>query len=235
MSNASQQTKKKKPVKKRTPAKAQKRKRLSPKEREELIVDVAIEFFAEHGFEGTTRQLADRLGITQPLLFRYFPTKQALVERVYEEIYVSRWNSEWNKLLKDRSQPLNKRLISFYQQYANNVYNYAWIRTFIYSGLTGNGINDRYLSFIEKQLLVPICTEMRHENGLPTVRKVRISEEELELAWGMHAMFVNKAIRRFVYGIAMVKDIEKSIENDVQLFIKGAPAVQKKIIRQAIK
>jgi AcrR family transcriptional regulator len=235
MSTSHQATKKKRPVKKQTVAEPKKRRRLDPKEREKLIVDAAVKFFAEHGFEGTTRQLADRLGITQPLLFRYFPTKQALIEQVYEQVYVSRWKSEWDKLLKDRSKPLSDRLVDFYQQYQRSVYDYVWIRTFIYSGLTRAGINDRYLSFVEKRLLVPILSEMRYENDLPTARKIRICEEELELAWGMHGMFVYRAIRHFVYGIPLVKNIDKTIENDVRIFMKGAPSVQKSIIRSAKK
>ncbi|MEP4193996.1 MAG: helix-turn-helix domain-containing protein, partial [Sneathiella sp.] len=62
-----------------------KRKRMSPGSRETLIVEEAITFFAEHGLEGKTRDLAKRLGITQPLLYRYFPSKEKLIERVYQE------------------------------------------------------------------------------------------------------------------------------------------------------
>ena len=53
-----------------------KRRRLSPTVREQQIVDEAIQFFAEVGFGGRTRELAKRIGITQPLLYRYFPTKE---------------------------------------------------------------------------------------------------------------------------------------------------------------
>lgn len=235
MTNSPQATQKKRHVEKQSSAEAQKRKRLSPQEREKLIVDVAIEFFAEHGFEGTTRQLADRLGITQPLLFRYFPTKQALIERVYQEVYVSRWNSDWDDLLKDRSQPLSERLIDFYQQYAHEAFDFVWVRTFIYSGLAGAGLNDRYLLFVKQRLLIPICVELRYELDLPPVSEVKICEDELELAWGMHAMFVYKAIRKFVYGLPLPKNIDKSIENDVRIFMKGAPAIQRKIVRQKVK
>ena len=35
-------------------------------EREKVILESAIRFFAEHGFEGQTRELAKRIGITQP-------------------------------------------------------------------------------------------------------------------------------------------------------------------------
>lgn len=218
--------------KRKTKTVPSKRQRLKPEERENLIVDAAIEFFAEHGFEGTTRQLAERLGITQPLLYRYFPTKQKLIERVYEEIYVRRWNPKWSFLIKDRSRPLTDRLIEFYQQYAQAVYDKVWVRTFLYSGLMGIDINDRYLAIIEKNVLKPICIELRHENGLPSTRKFPLSDEELELAWGLHGMFFYRAVRHFAYGLSLVADIDSAIENDVRLFMKGAPTAQKKILKR---
>ena len=46
--------------------------RLSRAERERQIIQAAIRFFAEVGFAGRTRELAERAGITQPLLYRYF-------------------------------------------------------------------------------------------------------------------------------------------------------------------
>ena len=49
------------------------RRRLPPAEREREIVRGAISFFAQVGFEGGTRELAERLGVTQPLLYRVFP------------------------------------------------------------------------------------------------------------------------------------------------------------------
>ena len=94
------------------------RQRLSPEARERQIIDGAIAFFAEVGLSGQTRELAQRLGVTQPLIYRYFPTKQDLIDRVYEEVFVGRWRAEWTDLIGDRARPLRDRLIAFYQVYA---------------------------------------------------------------------------------------------------------------------
>ncbi|MDI7047032.1 TetR/AcrR family transcriptional regulator, partial [Escherichia coli] len=61
--------------------------RLAPEVRERQIVLKAVDHFATHGFSGSTRELARQLGVTQPLLYRYFPSKEALIDRVYEEVY----------------------------------------------------------------------------------------------------------------------------------------------------
>src|SRR5713101_223318 len=82
--------------------------RLEPEDREREIVDGAVAFFAEVGFDAGLRDLAKRLGITHQNLFRYFPTKEALVERVYKEVYLDGWQPEWETALHDSSQPLDK-------------------------------------------------------------------------------------------------------------------------------
>src|SRR5437016_3491322 len=75
------------------------RTRLNPHERERQIVQGAVNFFAEVGFSGQTRELAKRLGITQGLLYRYFPSKEALLDRVYQEVFEAKWNPEWDEWL----------------------------------------------------------------------------------------------------------------------------------------
>ena len=55
------------------------RQRFSTAEREQQILTGAIKFFSERGLEGQTRDLAKEIGITHPLLYHYFPTKQALI------------------------------------------------------------------------------------------------------------------------------------------------------------
>lgn len=60
--------------------------RMNPVEREQMIVRKAVKFFAEHGFDASTRELAKHIGVTQSLLYRYFPTKQALIEKVYSHV-----------------------------------------------------------------------------------------------------------------------------------------------------
>ena len=63
-----------------------KRKRLSSEARREDFINQAIEFFAEEGFESSTRGLAKKLGVTQPLLYRYFPSKNDLISEVYDAV-----------------------------------------------------------------------------------------------------------------------------------------------------
>jgi AcrR family transcriptional regulator len=52
-------------------------------DREHHIISGAISFFAENGFNAQMRDLATAIGVTHTLVYHYFPTKQALLDRVY--------------------------------------------------------------------------------------------------------------------------------------------------------
>lgn len=59
--------------------------RLPAEERRRQILTVAAELFARQGFHGTTtRQIAERVGVKEVILFRHFPTKQDLYWAVIE-------------------------------------------------------------------------------------------------------------------------------------------------------
>ena len=58
-------------------------------EKEEAILEAALEVFASHGFRGSTiDQIADQAGMSKPNLLYYFPTKEAvhrlLIDRILD-------------------------------------------------------------------------------------------------------------------------------------------------------
>ena len=151
-------------------ATAPKRRRLPSGERRQEFIEKAIDFFAEEGFESSTRGLAKRLGVTQPLLYRYFPSKEDLISEVYDAVYVNRWRPEWADLLTDRDRPLRDRLIAFYNVYTDVIFNREWMRIYLFSGLKGVDINRRYMGLVRQRILTPIVNEARAEPGLFWVR-----------------------------------------------------------------
>src|SRR4029077_13686424 len=67
------------------------RQRMPAAERRELVLDAAVGEFAAHGLAGTsTENVARQAGISQPYLFRLFPTKKALflelVDRCFRRV-----------------------------------------------------------------------------------------------------------------------------------------------------
>jgi len=59
--------------------------RMKSQDRRAAIVDAAIHLFAEKGFRGaTTRELASALGVTEPVLYQHFETKNDLYSAIIE-------------------------------------------------------------------------------------------------------------------------------------------------------
>lgn len=60
-------------------------KRIPAAQRRQQILEVATTLFAQQGFHGTTtRQIAERVGVKEIILFRLFPTKRELYWAVIE-------------------------------------------------------------------------------------------------------------------------------------------------------
>jgi AcrR family transcriptional regulator len=199
--------------------------RLAAPDREQQILAGAIRYFAEVGFSGQTRELAQRLGITQPLLYRYFPTKQDLIERVFGEVFLKRLDPRWTRLIKNRSLPLEERLVEFYQHYARATYTYEWIRIYMHSALRGNDINRRYIRIVEDRLLKPMCGELRHHAGLATPSQVPLRELELEHVWVMHGGLFYYAVRKYIYQSRISGDFVGIVRRAVRAMIAGYAAI----------
>lgn len=210
-----------------------KRQRLLPDEREKQIVQAAIRFFAEVGFDGQTRELAKRLGVTQPLLYRYFPTKKDLVDRVYRDVYLNRWKPEWQDWIKDRSRPVAARLKQFYGEYYPAIVNHDWMRIFFQAGMRNVGINQRYLKLVRERIFLALCEEVRHEFGLPSVKAAPITPAELELYWGLHGAIIYDGIRQYIYGLSVPPHPTAVIEAKIDIFVAGLKPVLRKIIAEA--
>jgi len=206
--------------KKASPRRARvKQKRLSPDDRRKEFVAKATEFFSEEGFGGGTRALARRLGVTQPLLYRYFPSKDDLIKEVYRTVYLEPLDTGWEKLLADRSRPIRDRLQEFYIGYTNVIFTRKWIRIYLYSGLKGLEINRWYVGVVRDKILSRIIRECRHEAGLPVQNKPTAAE--LEMAWVFHSGIFYYGVRKYIYDSPVLEDKEKMISDAVDAFLVG--------------
>lgn len=202
-------------------------KRLAPEEREQQIVAKAVEHFATHGFSGSTRELAREIGVTQPLLYRYFPNKDALIDRVYGEIY--KWDPSWEKQISDRTIPLQERLSSFYRSYAQTILQREWIRTFIFAGLSREGINKKYLANLRERVFLPVLSELRAAYDVTAPTNEAQLEAEIELIWSLHASIFYIGVREWVYGLPVPEDLDALIDRQIDAFLNGTPATLRKM------
>lgn len=211
------------------------RRNMRAPERERFIIDEAIRFFAEQGFGGQTRELAKRMGITHSAIYRHFPSKEALIERVYEEVFLSRWSPSWSPLIRDRSMSFETRLCRFYLEYVERVFEYNWVRIFVFSGMKSFNITGRYLDIVRKDIIEPACDELRHDLRLPTSEQVPLSEREIEMFWGLHGRIFYIAIRRYVYGTPTPDHLDDVVRDAVRAFLDGSRSLMRELAMPAPK
>ena len=189
------------------------RRRMNTVDRKRQILNRAIEFFAKHGFEGQIRNLTKDLGVTHSLLYHYFPTKDALIKAVYEEVFESRWKPEWEKLLDDKGLTPEEKLNAFYIDYSNTVLTYEFVRILIYSGLSDHSISDQFFDLLRSRLLPRLIRETRRYCGVNARNKP--TERELELLMGLHGGIFYIGIRRWIYGQAIYDAKKPNAQQEV--------------------
>jgi len=212
----------KRPSRSARPLKTRRAARLSPEARRAAILADAINYMAAAGFSWQTRDLAKSLKVTQSLIFRYFPTKQALIDAVFEEMYLKRWNPEWEVMLTDRSIPIENRLSRFYTSYTATIFDYRWIRIYLFSGLMGYDLNRRYVELLEGKVLSNICKEVRFARH-PS-QKAAVTKRDMEVAWQIHAGVFYYGVRKFVYQIPVLQDTDVIVANTVRMLLTELPA-----------
>src|SRR6202165_3401457 len=206
--------------KKASPKRARpKQKRLSPDDRRKEFVAKATEFFSEEGCGAGTRDLARRLGVTQPLLYRYFPSKDDLIKEVYRTVYLEPLAPGWEKLLTERSRLIRDLVQEFYNAYTKVIFTRKWLRIYLYSGLKGLDINRWYVGVVRDKILTRIIRECRHEAGLPVQSKPTASE--LAMAWVFHSGIFYYGVRRYIYESPVLEDKEQMISDALDVFFAG--------------
>ena len=217
------------------------RKRLTAVDRERQIVAGAMSFFSEHGLDGQLRDLAGQLGITHTLLYHYFPTKQALIERVYTEMFEGRWKPEWEVLLDDKKLDVETKLTQFYSDYAKVILQSDWVRIFVFSGLSDRYITDRYFALLREKLFPRLVRETRKYRGIASRSKP--AGRELELLLGLHGNIFYMGIRRWIYGqavhdvqgVVMVDDVEDYIHDKVLAYLLSVgPVLDRKLTKMKV-
>jgi AcrR family transcriptional regulator len=187
-----------------TALKAPVRRRMSVVDRERQILDGAIQFFSVHGFNGQLRDLAKSVGITHALLYHYFPTKQALIDRVYAEVFEGRWRAEWDALLDSTDISSEEKFIAFYLEYVTITLSQEFVRILVFSGLTDHTITDRFFAMLRSRLFPRLIRETRRFRGV--VSRTKPSKRELELLMGLHGGFFYIAMRRWIYAQDVYSD-----------------------------
>jgi AcrR family transcriptional regulator len=212
--------------------------RLSPEQRETQIVAAAIDFFSRRGLDAQVRDLAKEIGIAHTLLYHYFPTKQALIDRVYDELFMGRWKPDWERLL-DAALPLEEKLCALYESYLPTILTPEWMRIIVGSGLSDGVIPNRYFAMMNQRFFPKLIRETRKAFGSKS--KAKASAREQGLLMGFHGgLIYSLGIWPHVYGqpfegMNNPSDIKLIIRDRVQSYLSHAPQVVLGAVTEEVK
>lgn len=196
--------------------------RLPREERRAQILAQASRFFSEYGLTAQTRALADSCGVSQRLLYSFFPSKAALLEEVYRSEIAGPFKAIWFADLKDRKLSVEQRLIRFYHEYYDSVTTRRWLRLFLYASLAEMAMAPDYIAAIVTHMLEIVVAEAASEQGL----KVPADPAQVqEIGWILHGAVSHLAIRRHVYANDNPTPAHDVIALQVRSFLGGLPAV----------
>lgn len=143
-----------------TPAPAPAKRRVLNRDKLEAdIIERAVRAFAECGYEGTSiAAIADSAGLSKQNLMYYFPTKQALYQRVLDDV-LDEWLERMENLADDHQDPHDmlrayiqaKLRFSREQPWASRVYALEVISG---AQLYGAQIRERVVPLLRKDIAV---------------------------------------------------------------------------------
>lgn len=124
---------------------------MSAGNRREQILQGAMQLFAQKGFRGTTtREIARRLHISEALMFKYYPSKEALYRAIIqkrmggsEEIYFSKETVQAKQAKDDRQ--VFRSIASFSIQ--KNTEDPTFLRLVLYSALEGHELSKIFFDY----------------------------------------------------------------------------------------
>ena len=204
----------------------QRAKRLPAAERRSLIMKEAGVFFSQHGFAASTRDLADRLGVRQALLYKYFTSKENLIETVFDEAFNDHWTLKWAQSLANRATPLEERLRAFYSGYSDlpEDPDAQRLRLFLRGALDGYPLPARIAPLLAKGFVNPLVSELRSLEGLPDLATKGLMKGERELVMMLHGSVIFYHIRSHVYKAPGIAEREPVTSLFIDLWLRGARA-----------
>ena len=129
-------------------------------DKEIKIINAAINTFSEKGFEATrTKEIAERAGIAEGTIFRYFPTKNAILERMVPLLI--------RVMLPKISKPIDQILIDYNDAPMQSIF-----RAILLDRIQMIRDNERFIKSVLPELIhrAPLLKQMR-ESIVPMIEQ----------------------------------------------------------------
>lgn len=189
-------------------------------DKEIRIINAAINIFSEKGFEATrTKEIAERAGIAEGTIFRYFPNKNAILERMVPLLI--------RVMLPRFSGPIEKILSS----HANDPVEEIW-KEILIDRIQMIRDNGRFIRSVLPELIhrAPLLNQMK-STILPVIHQyvskvVDYGKARGELDDSLDAEVIMQQLVGFIltysmFGAGEKKDVEQAVTEYITYAMRG--------------
>jgi len=191
--------------------------RVSSRERQASLIACAASLFAAKGFNGTTtKEIAKAAGISEALVFKYFPTKRALYAAILEEkVTVGELLDAVEEAAKKRDDHRVFTLIARYR--IRPGVDPTLLRLLLFSALEGHELSDIFFGKQHKVFYEHLATYIHTRIQERAFRNV----DPLLAARAFIGMVVHHRLLHEIFGVPMHRSHEETVVTYVELFLNG--------------
>lgn len=195
--------------------------RMNAKDRRLQIVAVAAELFSKKGFSGTTtKEISDRAGVSEAIIFRHFATKDDLYTAILD--HKVRQSAERMKAhLKEAASRKDDR--AFFGTLAFEMMEFhskdqTFMRLLLFSALEGHNLSETFFNRIASEIKNHIRRYIKQRMSDGAFRKV----DPAVAARAFVGMVLHQAQVRNVFGSDDINLSNRTIaDRFVELFLHG--------------
>lgn len=183
------------------------------------MVAAAATYFAEHGVDGSVRDLARELGVDKALIYRHFGSKDALVAEALEHVFET--NQTYADIGVD-DRPIRDILFERYVRLASQD-GAMPIQLVMRAALAGVEWPNHERFTQTGGFLFTLVAHLRAEAHLPSLDDVPLMIGEREFVMTLHGSLVYLAIRRHILRVTMPDDVRDVVAFYIDSFLASAP------------
>jgi AcrR family transcriptional regulator len=191
--------------------------RVTSQERQASLIAAAASLFAAKGFNGTTtKEIAKAAGVSEALVFKYFPTKRALYAAILaEKVTVSELLEAVEEAAKKRDDHRVFSLIASYR--IRPGVDPTLLRLLLFSALEGHELSDMFFGKHHKIFYEHVAAYVRTRIDEGAFRDV----DPLLAARAFIGMVVHHRLLHEIFGVSMHRTHEETVATYVDLFLNG--------------
>lgn len=191
--------------------------RTSAHERQASIILAAASLFAAKGFSGTTtKEIAKSAGVSEALLFKYFPTKRVLYAAILAE--KAQFSGLREAIEEAAGQRDDKQLFTLLASYRiRKGADPMLLRLLLYSALEGHEMSEMFFRSQYRTLYDLLTGYIRRRIEDGAFRPV----DPLLAARAFFGVIVHHRLLHDIFGLPMHRTHEDTVAEYVSLFLSG--------------